>query len=255
MRHLGYLVFIMACVLVWAAIMGIAHASTAPPTRQTCATQQTYRYGPYRVDNDLFTGRRGPSCITVTGPSLTIDAAYQAQPGGVVAYPNIRYGPKFGSADDLAQLPLRVDDLGTLALHVRSSCQAAGHWISDVDGWVYGSAGTRTPGIAEIVIGLCSQGWGEGGVRVKIGPRWYLAERHVTGGGAGWPLTTFRPLAPARRRVLPVGAFTRWMLHEGWLRPGEWLGNVAFGTECWSGCQGLTDRLVVTGGVPRYRAP
>lgn len=254
-RHKAvWVTVLVACLLFWMGIAAaLARASVLPGG--TCVPQSTVRDGVYRVDNDApFAGLAGSECVIIDGTTITLGSSLPAQRGIVVGYPNIRYGPKFGSLDPGAILPLRVGQLDELTLHVTARGKAGGHWLSDVDAWVYPDQNTRNHGASEIVIGVRWKGWHAGYMRAAVGGRIYLVARWTTGGGGQqWPLTIFRPLHRARSVSLPMGPFMRFMLHHRWLRRGDWLGNVAFGTEIWGGGQGLRDGMTVT--AAQYKAP
>jgi hypothetical protein len=92
----------------------------------TCVRQARLQDGIYSVDNDLFTGRRGPSCITsFTGHDVTIDRNYRPQGAGVVAYPAVRVGAYYWASDPGSGLPVPVARV-RLTLKLRNTGQAPG---------------------------------------------------------------------------------------------------------------------------------
>ena len=239
-------VTLAAAAAMFALWCGPSHAATAS-TWHTCVSQATLRIGTERADNDLFTGRHGPSCITVRGDSLTIGRNYQPQPGGVVAYPDIRVGGWFGSRDPGSGFPLPVTNLNGVTLKLTATGTATGAWLTDVDSMIYAGTNTRNWWVSELVIGVRHQGWSPGAARVrkvKIGHRWWYVGHHFTGNGArSWPLTVFWRVRQADHTQLRLGGFLHYMLARGWVHAGEFDGNAKFGSECWSGCRGLTDGM------------
>jgi hypothetical protein len=218
-----------------------AHATTTAAWR-TCKPQATIRYGIYRIDNDLFAYRRGPSCITVWHNSFTVDRNYQPQPGGVVAYPDIRVGNWFGSRDPGSGFPMPVTNLNGVTLHLVATGRGPGAWLTDVDSMIYKGTNTRAWWRAELVIAIRHQNWYPGPYRiwrVKIEHHWYYVNHHITGGVPGWPLTVFWRVRQADHAKVRLGAFLHYMLRRHWAMPGQYDGVAKFGPECWSGCRHL----------------
>ena len=241
--------------LLASACAAPVHASAATPKPTTCKARKIIYWSAYRADNDLFAGMKGPSCITWRDPSLTIDDNYKAQ-GPVVAYPAIRYGPYYGSGDTESVLPERVTRTGHLTLSARATGKASGVYLTDVDAWFYPGRSVASHGNGELVIGLKYTGWapGAGWRRMSIAHHWYWARHSVTcvpGTTDCWPITVLRATSQVTSRSLRMPTFLWHMRKAGWLGKGEWLGSVAFGTECWSGCKGLSDALAVTGTVAK----
>jgi hypothetical protein len=254
---LGVAAAISVATLAVPLIIGVpAQAGTVPPPSwYTCQPRKIDYIGIYRADNDLFADAKGPSCISVTGTALTIGSDYKRQTHiGVVAYPKIYVGQNYSSADADTPFPMPATNVGGLTLHVRATGRAGGIWLTDSDDWFFPSAAAVTGhGNAELVIGVRFTPWrpGRGWKRVSVSHHSYWAMHYLTCNPAApsncWPLTVFRLRHQVRNLSISMSSFIWHMIKLGWLRKTEWLGNVAFGTECWSGCQGLTDRLTVSG--------
>ncbi len=249
---------ILAAVAVLAAGPGTAAAFSsrphavkpAPVTWQTCQARAIYYAGDLRYDDDLFAGMHGPSCVTLRGGWLTIDSNYRAQPGGVVAYPAIRYGPYFGSGDPRSVLPERVTAITrALTAHVAMRGNSGGEWLYDLDVAFYPTADTSGHWNAEMIIGIRYTSWsvGPGYRRILIGRHWYWAHRGPTcNSSLCWPLIRIRAVTQSAARSLRLGRFIRHLRRMHWISPREWLGSFAFGPECWSACRGLSHTMTVT---------
>jgi hypothetical protein len=226
----------------------------------------------YRVDNDIFAGMPGRSCIeSTTGENvLVLDNYAPNRAGNVTGYPAVRYGPYYTATDPLALLPLRDIRIGHLTAHVYSSGRAPGQWQSDADIWYYPHfMDIRGHGLFEIVIVNTASAWtGQLARKAHIDRRGWswaewitctravsmqmreaLAGQAITQGngciGPEWPLMYFRIDHYTHRLRLRLGAFTYLARKLGGLPWGWVMGSVAYGTECWSGCRGLTDSMYV----------
>jgi hypothetical protein len=215
----------------------------------TCVRQARLQDGIYSVDNDLFTGKRGPSCVTsVTGHDVTIDRNYRRQGAGVVAYPAVRVGAYYWTSDPGSGLPVRVARV-RLTLKLRNKGNASGVWIDDIDAWFASSDATaRQHGIREMVIVTRWHNWSGGGAPVRIGTRMWRVAEWLTGSRSDrWPLIRFVLRRPASQLTLSFGLFDRIALEHHWIGRHMVLASVADGSECWSGCRGLTDSLTTAG--------
>jgi hypothetical protein len=241
----------------------------------TCVPRAELHWQAYRVDNDLFVGMRGKSCIkSTTGRNFVILDNYDPNPLGIVTgYPAVRYGPYYAATDPLAILPLRTTRIGHLTAHVDSKGRARGQWQSDADIWFYPRfQDVSLHGSFELVIVTRASAWtGELADKVHIFKRgwswaeWMTCDRAeggqlraalagqaipaITKGGGcvgpEWPLMYFRIDHYTDRLRLRLGAFTYLARRFGGL-PWRWvMGSVAYGTECWSGCRGLVDSMFV----------
>lgn len=227
-------------------VCGAAHATAALPWR-TCVPQRTLYYGVYRVDNDLFDGAPGRSCIdSTTGHNLTILNSY-APGDGVVAYPDIRIGSFYLSRDlDASYLPTQVAHPDHVVMHLGSSCHAGGAWLSDADLWFYNSDIIRGHGTRELVIATCYT-FDTACDRVfRIGRLRYCANEHLTGvRGHRWPLIVLRLIRPRYHTRVSLDRLLAVATIRHWIGGGKWLGSIAYGVECWYGCKGMAVSLSV----------
>lgn len=266
----GRMLTIVVIAVAAAVAPGIARAAALSPVAatstaaawSTCTARAIYYDGIYRVDNDLFAGKKGPSCVRSSdGHDITIRSSYKAQGPSVVAYPRVYVGVNYASGDADARLPLRVTQLGKVILRVKSTGSTSGNWLTDSDDWLFPTSNVSGHGNAEVVIGLRYSRWapGKGYKRISIGGHWYWALHAPTcepGTKLCWELTRLRAAAPPNSgrktaqitaRSLRIGTFFWHLRKLHWLASSEWLGSVAFGTECWSGCKNLTDSMTVSG--------
>ena len=254
MKRIALVVVLCAAAVLWAATA--ATAAAKPKTWRTCVPQATLRTGIYAADNDLFTGRSGPSCVSSSnGHDITLRTCYRAQPGGVVAYPAVRIGSYYYAEDPDSGLPAAMGDV-SVVLHIRDTGHAPGTWIDDVDAWTVKSTATaRQHGTSEIVIVTRWHDWSGGGRLVRIGHRrWYVSEHKTGPAGHMWPLIRFVLARPTERLTVSMSAFMHAAArHRGWLR-GRVLASAADGTEVWSGGCGLTDSMPEK-AFPRLTAP
>jgi hypothetical protein len=235
--------------VVTVALLALVASASATPVHawHTCVSQATLRVGIYQYDNDLFAGRRGPSCITVADERMSIDRNYAAQPGGVVAYPADRVGTYAYNRDPHSGLPRQVGKV-KLSLRLRDTGNAPGHWITDVDVW-FGRPGKPADHIREMIIvtrwsnytGYCDP------ANVRIGTRWWHYGMCWTGSnGHSWPLIRFIGRRQVNLITLDLAAFLHVARHHDWITDGMVVSSVSDGTECWSGCRGLTDGMRVS---------
>lgn len=188
-----------------------SHENAATSAWHTCVRQARLQDGIYNVDNDLFTGKRGPSCVTsVAGHDVTIDRNYRPQGAGVVAYPAVRIGAYYWASGRGSGLPVRVARV-RLKVKLRNTGQARGLWIDDVDAWFASSDATaRQHGIREMVIVTRWHEWTGGGTPVRVGRRlWRVAEWLTGSPGNRWPLIRFVLRRPARRLTVYFGLLDR----------------------------------------------
>jgi hypothetical protein len=262
----------MTCTAVIAALTIAALAAATSPAVavaghglpwSTCTPQQTYYAGMYRVDNDLFTGAPGQSCITsTTGRNLIISTSYTGRAKfGVVAYPDIRVGSFYRSRDRLATfLPVQVAALSQrrhrIAAQVSAVGSASGKWLADADLWFYDSPVIRGHGTAEVVIATRYTFRTACQVMLRAGRREHrravwCANLHQTRARRGWPVIVVRLVHQQDSRRIPVSSLLRRLRRLGWLPGSKWLGSIAYGAECWQGCKGLTLAMTISApGVP-----
>ena len=237
-----------------------AAAKAKPVTWHTCTPRAARFDGAYRIYNDEFAGRKGRFCIRSTGRNLTTENSVIGQPGGVVAYPAIQYGPYYGYADTASGLPVPELHMGAIVLHVSSTGHAAGQWTSDVDAWFYPNTNTSVHANYELVIiNRTSSGvTARNHKLVKAGGQWYEATSWTTcppGLNLCWPLIWFEKLHQSGSLKIRLGVFAWDARKLGWLPKREWIGNWNYGSEIWSGGKGLTDSMTVrwTTGLPVIR--
>jgi hypothetical protein len=215
----------------------------------TCTPQATRHVGIYQDDNDRFSTNSDRSCITASpdGTSITIDSNYQPHGGSVVAYPAVRIGDYPWNRDPGSGLPEAIRKV-RLTLRLRNTGTAPGSWIDDLDIW-FGRPSTPLLHIREIVVITRSHDWAGGGRLVRVGHRrFYLDEWETGADGRHWPLIRFVARTPTSRLTPSVAAFIR-AAHR-WVRGNMVLSSVSDGSECWSGCKGLTDGMRVVKGLP-----
>lgn len=222
-----------------------------PATTRTCVPQYTLHVGIYQFDNDLFAGKAGPSCVTVTpsAHSLTIDRNYRAQPGGVVAYPAVRVGDYPYNRDRQSRMPAPVATIHRW-LHLRNTGSAPGSWITDVDTWFARKGTPGTDHNREMIIVTRWRKYGNAGIGrlVKIGRhQWYVSAWPTGPAGHKWLLMRFIAFRQLDQVTINVHAFLKVARKQGWLRNTMLVSSISDGTECWSGCRGLTDAMTVRG--------
>ena len=98
------------------------------------------------------------------------------------------------------------------------------------DAWFRGGGGGRAP----VRIGHVAYRWTE-----------WITRDPVT--GQTWPILVFRQVHQTAGARIKVAAFVWWARKRGHLPSSWWLGDVAYGSELWSGGKGLTDSMHVTG--------
>jgi hypothetical protein len=237
----------------------VAHA----PAWQTCVPRQIdYLTTGYRIDNDLFAGKHGRSCIRSVpggqGANLTITTSASPQPGGVVEAPSIRVGPWYGSGDPASIFPLPVAGMPRIVLHVSVTGHPGGEWLADTDTYGYASvtAVTGNPAV-ELVIASRWHDYRPAGGRVRVAGHWWRVARWTTGAGSPMgphPIIVFTLVRqdPRLREVLPL--FIAYARGRGWWPAGDRVaGNSCLQGEVWSGGRGLRLGLDVTSSLPVIR--
>jgi hypothetical protein len=247
----------MLAILILAASLAVACGARAatPGGWATCSDRRALFTGPYRYYDDIFNGRSGHFCIRAERHGILIQDIVHGQPGGVVAYPAVQYGPWYAWRDASSGLPLQLgwkgDGLGTMTADVSSTGHGSGTWQSDLDIWLYPtSATTGHPNREIVIVNRSSHATVTGPpyryVRIA-GTGYELARWETCPADVGlcWPLTLLVRLHQAGRAAVPVSAVLRYGLAHGWMASWEWLGSVDYGTEIWSGVLRLTDRMVL----------
>ncbi len=238
----------------------------------TCTPGAKLYAGGYRVFDNAWTGRsRNHFCVSSTGLNITIKSEAIPFGGNVVAYPSIRFGAFYTDRDPQSRLPERVIAIGPMTLNAASRGNAAGTWLTDADIWFRPRARWERHGTFELVVAnrwhvaaaanaayrkaapesaLAAAMQGGQSVRIR-GVRYGWSEWVTTDPRTGlrWPILVFRQLRQWGRARIRVGAFVWFARHHGLfhLPRSWWLGDVAYGTELWSGGKGLTDSMRVTG--------
>jgi hypothetical protein len=238
---------LVAAAALLAVCSGQAHAATTKAASwATCADRTALFQGPYRWYDDIFNGDSGHFCIRVTRHRMLVQDVVYGQPGGVVAYPAIQYGPYYAWHDPAsglpAQLGLRADAIGTIDAYVASTGRARGEYQSDVDLWLAKNANTSVHATAEIVIVNRSSGTGSGRL-TRIGGIWYRVRRWETcpaAVGMCWPLMLFVQVRQTDRARVDVSGVLAKVLAWRWLPSWEWLFSVNYGVEVWNGDLRLT---------------
>lgn len=237
-------VALLAAVAALACAVPARSATTAKPW-STCKPGAEKIIGAYHfVDNDWQTRRL---CVTLHGLSATIDSNVPAG-NNVVAYPRWQYGKFWNSADPASGLPVPVQSLGTMTLHVRCTGHAAGQWLCDADSWFYPSGNTNRHGTFELVIANRSSGPApSGGVwrRVFVHGQWWAFASWMTRDAQHpsvrpWRICVFRLIRQAPVDWIDFTAFAYRVLRWHLLPPADWLGTVNYAPELWSGGKGLT---------------
>ena len=245
---------------------------TKPGRCRTCTSGANLYASAYRVFDNAWTGRsRNRFCVSSTGLNITIKSEAIPFGGNVVAYPSIRFGAFYTDRDPQSRLPEPVVAIGPMTLNAASRGNAAGTWLTDADIWLRPRARWDRHGTFELVI---ANRWHlapaanaayrpiapdsalaavmQGGRRVRIeGVRYGWSEWVTTDPRTGlrWPILVFRQIRQWGRARIRVGAFVWFARHHGafHLPRSWWLGDVAYGTELWSGGKGLTESMRVTG--------
>jgi hypothetical protein len=208
--------------------------------------------GAYRIYDNSWLNEK--LCVSSTGMNITIASNAHPALGEVVAYPSIQFGPFYGIKDPLSGLPRPVRHFGRMMLHVSSRGHTTGFWLSDVDAWFHPGPSTAAHGTFELVIVTRSSGPTPGNwPRVRIRGVWYRWNEWVTCQRDAhgqctqltWPLLIFRRMHQSTVARVPFGSFVLRAVRWGFLPRSAWLGDVAFGTELWSGGRGLTDSMTV----------
>jgi hypothetical protein len=224
-----------------ASVTAIVGTTSTAAEWRTCVPQATLAVGIYRIDNDVFDGVKDRSCIRSSyGHALTILDNYKARGASVVAYPSVRIGNFYRSRDRVPGLPARAYRPRGILLHLYSAGNAPGAWLADSDMWFYNTNVIRGHGTEELVLITrytiqtpCQR-------QLLIDDVWYCGNIHHTGpDGHRWPLMVLRLDDPRRHLEVDVPDIFRRMRRLHWLPSGRWLGSIAYGAECWSGCKGL----------------
>lgn len=255
---------IVTVLLIAGVVLALAaHAADIPASGvrltsgqpwHTCVPKMIGYRSQYRIENDLFAGKRGKLCIRSTGDNLTVTTNLPAQPGGVVAAPGIRVGGWYGSADPQSVFPVSVRLMPRLTDHVAGNCRAPGEWLEDTDSYGYTSAAAAAGNPAvELVIANCWHDFSTGGHLIRVSGHWWHVSRWVTSGGAQGPhpLILFTLARQSRRVAERLPAFV-WQArrHGWWPRAARVLGNTCLQLETWSGGRGLRLALQVTDSTP-----
>jgi hypothetical protein len=154
-----------------------------------------------------------------------------------------------------------------MTVTVSSRGYAAGTWLSDADLWLRPRADWPRHGTFEIVIAnrwrqfrtlpgtplampaMWIKGQPARWAPARIGRVLYRASTWITqdpATGYRWPILVFQQVRQTATAHIRVAAFVRWAVKHARLPSGWWLGDVAYGTELWSGGRGLTDSMTVT---------
>jgi hypothetical protein len=233
-------------------------ASSGWHHNKTCKPQATLwgSAGPgqpdiYRVDNDLFTGAPGRSCIkTTNGHDFKVLTNYKSWPYGVTGFPEVRIGPYDRSRDPGSGFPYKVRRVPNIVVHgTIKGHGASGAWIGEIHMWFYPISAIRGHGKVELVVGFQSRGWQPSCTRsFRLRGTRYCGNIHKTGpAGHRWPLIVLRLVHERTHLGLHVRPLFRRLHKMHWLGGGRWLGNVEVGAECWSGCKGLYGSMTVNG--------
>lgn len=227
----------------------------APVRWSTCVPRKVKALGVYRIDNDLFAGDPGPSCIRSAGTSFTITRNYEPDAWGTVtAYPDVRVGPAYGYGDRKSGLPVRVDSArDNLVLHVTDTGTARGNWLQDTDAWYFRTRHVSGHGSTEMLV---EADWRDQPMHAARAPwrkariagrSWWLSSWVDCYGSMCWRLIIYRAPRPLHEMTLPVEAFQKYAIREHLLPRKDYVASYAAGAECWYGCKGLSVGLRVTG--------
>jgi hypothetical protein len=252
-----------------AAAAAAAPAIVAPSpiaAIKTCAPRVIVYDGIYRIDNDLFAGSPGDSCITAKGSGLTISNCSpgdgnDAAPQYVTRYPKVYIGQNYTSGDRLSGLPVRMTRTQNYTLDVKfggtPSCKV-NSYIDDLDMMFSSSLATadQHPTAELVIAGRWDHGDMTGGKRISIDHHWYYETpwtTHTPGtAGPYWPLIRLVPEDSFSSRTFHLATFMWHLRTMGLVKPDMVLDMAAAGTECWVGCRGLTDSMApdLAAGAP-----
>jgi hypothetical protein len=250
-------------------------APSAAAAVKTCVPREIVYDGIYRIDNDLFAGSPGQSCVVAKGGTVTITNCSPGDgPDGaplyVTRYPKVYVGQNYTSGDPRSGLPVKMTRAQKYSLRVKfkgtPTCKV-NNYIDDLDVMFSDTVATadQHPTYELVIAGR----WDHGGMagcsargdrRVSIAHHWYCETRwmtHTPGtNGPYWPLVRLVPRRQFRSRRIRLATFM-WHMHEMGLVPANRvLDMVAAGTECWGGCGGLSDSMSPwTRRHRRFRSP
>ena len=248
------------CLALVCGIVSPAAAASHPGGGwHTCTAGSKLVRGQYRIYDNAWLGPSSKRfCVDSTGLNISIESSARPVRSMVVAYPSIRYGHFFGDLDPKSGFPLPIPGLGgrPVILRVSSTGRASGVWQSGLDAWFIPSATWTGHGITELVIvNRSSSGASRSGTRIRIrGIRYRLVSwmtcQRLPGGSCDptipqWRLIYLFRVRQTAHSVIYVGRTIRTLIARQLLSRGEWLGDVAYGTELWSGGRGLTDTMTV----------
>ena len=279
MSKLLRLLIIALLTVAWFADMslGIGHAAILAPASvawHTCQPRQILYTGKYRVDNDLFAGMAGKSCIrSATGHDFTVTTNVPGDgpigsnvaviggrlielhaSGGVVSYPSVYIGQNGTSSDPQSGLPVAVIRAHKYLLHITVGGSSPGtDYMQDVDIWLGPSKRSASQhGNAELVIAL--RGRGAGGQLMSMGGHWYRVShwtthvRDANGNpiGNGWPLYLIRAVGTVTSRTIRPATFLWHLRRLGLVSSREWWTSARLGAEIWRGGRGLSGAMTVS---------
>ncbi len=252
------------CLALVCVVRPAAAAGDSGQKWHTCTAGSMHLRGPYRIYDNAWLGHSSKRfCVESTGLNISIESSARPVGSMVVAYPSIRYGRFFGDLDPKSGLPLPIPGLGRrpVILHVSSTGHATGVWQSSLDAWFIPSASWTGHGITELVIvnrtssGTSRSRASRSGTRIRIsGVRYRLVSwmtcQRLPGGRCDSAIPQWRLIYLSRVRqtahsVINLGRIIRKLIARHLLSRREWLGDVAYGTELWSGGRGLTDTMTV----------
>jgi hypothetical protein len=243
-------VLILAATLAALAVAGPARAATR--TWRTCDPGAKNYDGAYRVYDNAWMGPSSKHfCVSSTGLNISIRTSAVPLGGNVVADPVIYFGTRFTDGNPQSGMPERVTRLGSMTMVVSSTCRARGMWQSDADIWFRPRAHWTGHGTFELVIANCASYVPRGTRLVRVhGTAWrwatWMTCQRMSSGRCDpavrpWRIMTFFRARYTRKARFRLSQFT-WFARR-YLPRSDWLGDVAYGTELWSGGKGLTDAM------------
>jgi len=213
----------------------------------TCTPHARIYNGAYRAINNAWLEPR--ECVG-SFDGLELYLRSNATPGStVVAYPNIRIGSFYADRDPQSGYPKPVSALGPGPfLHVGCSGKTTGTWICDTDAYFHPARDTNAHGTFELVIANRRSGTAIGKlIWVRGVPyRWrsWITCQRLANDSCDPPVKPWRIFVITRvhqfaNTTIPVGSIARRAVRLGLLPRTDWLGDVAYGVELWSGGKGL----------------